>query len=81
TRISAPGHENCTLNLRYELPPLIFVDPYAIRAGQPRQHYSYKYAGSLNPELPVFALGENDTQNSTLLRPVREQRRSKARPS
>ncbi|KAK7044508.1 RBR-type E3 ubiquitin transferase [Favolaschia claudopus] len=65
TRISAPGHKNCTLNLRFELPPLIFVDPYEL--GNRADTYSYKYAGPLNLELPVFALGEDDSQNSTLL--------------
>ncbi|KAK7039628.1 RBR-type E3 ubiquitin transferase [Favolaschia claudopus] len=65
TRISASGHENCTLNLYYELPPLIFVDPYEL--SNRADTYSYKYAGSSNLELPVFALGEDDSRNSTLL--------------
>ncbi|KAK7039635.1 hypothetical protein R3P38DRAFT_2900941, partial [Favolaschia claudopus] len=61
TRISAPGHENCTLNLHYELPPLIlgcFTHAYL---------YKYAQAGPLNLELPVLSLGEDDSQNSTFL--------------
>ncbi|KAK7013194.1 RBR-type E3 ubiquitin transferase [Favolaschia claudopus] len=50
TRISAPGHENCTLNLRYELPPILFVDPYQL--SNRAETYSYKYAGPLNLEPP-----------------------------
>ncbi|KAJ7255875.1 hypothetical protein B0H12DRAFT_1113255 [Mycena haematopus] len=66
TSISAPGHENCTLNLHYELPPMIFVDPYEL--SNRADAYSFKYAGPSNLELPVFALsGDGDEKNAVLL--------------
>ncbi|KAF7360562.1 RBR-type E3 ubiquitin transferase [Mycena venus] len=65
TSISAPGHENCSLHLHYELPPLIFVDPYEL--SNRADAYSFKHAGPSNLELPVFALGPGDDGNATLL--------------
>ncbi|KAJ6495406.1 PIG-X [Mycena sanguinolenta] len=66
TSISAPGHENCTLNLHYELSPMIFVDPYEL--SNRADTYSFKYAGPSNLELPVFALsGDDEEENAALL--------------
>ncbi|KAF7344420.1 RBR-type E3 ubiquitin transferase [Mycena sanguinolenta] len=67
TSISAPGHENCTLNLHYGLPPMIFIDPYEL--SNRADTYSFKYAGPSNLELPVFALGGGgeDDKNAQLL--------------
>ncbi|KAJ7207325.1 hypothetical protein B0H12DRAFT_1158892, partial [Mycena haematopus] len=65
TNISAPGHENCTLNLHYELPPMVFVDPYEL--SNRADAYSFKYAGPSNLELPVFALSDGDENYAVLL--------------
>ncbi|KAJ7269864.1 PIG-X [Mycena rebaudengoi] len=71
TRISGVSRafDECSLHLHYLLPPLVFVDPYEL--GNRRDSYSFKYAGTSNLELPVFALDaaqSNDSKsNSNLL--------------
>ncbi|KII88853.1 hypothetical protein PLICRDRAFT_91349 [Plicaturopsis crispa FD-325 SS-3] len=49
--------QNCSLHLLFDLPPLLFVDPYelALRAAQ----YSFSLHGSTNLELPVSAVDPN----------------------
>ncbi|KAJ8455569.1 hypothetical protein ONZ45_g18906 [Pleurotus djamor] len=54
--------ERCTLHLYYDLPPLIFFDPYelALRSDS----YNFRHMGEVNLELPIAAMRK---ENSELL--------------
>jgi len=59
THIAVTQHEpSCYVNLRYLLPPELFIDPYEL--ANYRTHYQFQYNGSKNLELPVYALESSE---------------------
>ncbi|KAJ7623627.1 PIG-X [Roridomyces roridus] len=61
TSITADGFDNCSLNLLYTLPPIVFIDAYEL--ANRADAYTFQYAGppsSSNLELPVAAVAKED---------------------
>lgn len=56
------SRENCTVNVFLSIPPLLFVDPYEL--ADYKHVYTFRYWGPSSLELPLVALGDDD---STLL--------------
>ncbi|KAJ7634999.1 PIG-X [Roridomyces roridus] len=56
TTFVGDGFVNCTLNVLYTLPPIIFVDPYELS----NRAYSFQHLGPSNLELPVAAVANED---------------------
>ncbi|KAJ3727660.1 PIG-X [Lentinula raphanica] len=57
----------CSLHLYYELPLLVFVDPYELVNYQ--HLYTFQHYGNANLELPVAAMGSNGTSLILKLNP------------